>query len=125
MNKLQVVETNGLSEIVEIDEQELAKSYVDLKSATQELNFKFDMYTRRLLLEGKLIGVKIQRKGFSKWYVERASIEAYASKARSGMRRYILRIDSENEEQVREALSKLKIEYQLELNYKGKSNSEQ
>ena len=103
------------------DEFDLS-DFVSINEATQLLNFKHAQYTRRLLLEGKLEGVKLAHKGYAKWYITLDSIEFYnAHTSRdTSMRRYILRIDASNENAVLVALGALNIEFKLELAYKSK-----
>ena len=105
------------------------EGFVDIKEATELLGFKHTQYTRRLLAEGDpetgtgLWGKKVQYKGFSKWWIDLKSIEAYQETHRREMmgRRFVLNTALENEERIRAALDALDIEFKLELSYKSKT----
>lgn len=106
---------------LEIEESTLKSDYVGLSKATKLLGFKYSQYTRRLVLEGKLGAIKVKEAHYEKWYVALSSIDDYMEDTRrvNQLRRYIFKIDLENESKVREALDELGIEYDLELSYKG------
>jgi hypothetical protein len=121
--KYTVVETSGTDEsFTSMTEADL-KAYVSINVATTMLGLAYAQYVRRLVLEGKLVAVKIQEQNYQKWYVSRVSIEKYLTGNRrtSGLRRYILKVDEENETKVREALTALGVEFTLELNYTRKT----
>ncbi|MBD3387445.1 MAG: hypothetical protein GF414_00715 [Candidatus Altiarchaeales archaeon] len=105
----------------DLDVSRVNENYVSIAKAIVPLDVTYPRYVRRLLLEGKLTGIKVRIKGGVKWLIDRDSITAYIeSKKRStGLRNYILRISTENEVAVRKALLELDIEYELELAYKG------
>lgn len=102
--------------------------YTSIKDSTSILGFKYSQYTRRLLLEGKLDSptpsIKVKEGSFSKWYIAIPSLVNYLSNRveRDSTRRFILRVDLGEEARVREALTKAKIPFSLELAYiKGKA----
>ena len=101
------------------------EGFVSIKEATVLLGFKYDQYTRRLLLEDKLKGQKKQYKGFSKWWISLESIEEYKVKSRrvEAGRRFILKIDLDKEDAVRAALSNICGEenFTLKLSYQPKA----
>jgi hypothetical protein len=120
-----VLEVNYAAESMpeSITAKVLDKEYLDIKAATKELGFAYDNYTRRLVSEGKLRAVKVFEHNYPKWYIERASIKRYAagSRRRYDKRRYVFRLDQDDEEQVRKLLANAGIEYELELAYKPES----
>jgi len=97
---------------------------VDLKEATVLLGFKYEQYTRRLVLEDKLEARKVAFRGYSKWMVSIDSIDEYNEKirVRHDNRRYVLRVNPKHEEAIREALDVLDIEYTLEFAYTKKES---
>jgi len=101
------------------------EGYVSIKEATVLLGFKYDQYTRRLLLEDKLSGEKKAYKGFSKWWISLSSIETYKTTSRrvEAGRRFILKIDLDKEAEVRAALESIcgKDGFTLSLSYKPKT----
>ena len=107
-----------------IAESVLSKEYLSIRDAKKQLGVGYEVYTRRLLLEQKLEGVKVDHGHYVKWHISRDSIASYMVNNRrtSQARRYILRMEKEHEAAVREALDKAGIEYELELSYKGKGD---
>lgn len=101
---------------------DVRENWFSINSATKELGFKYSQYTRRLLLEGKLEGVKVKESHYNKWYIDPRSIETYMESNRrtNDQRRYLFYIDQDEEDLVRETLNELGIDYKLELSYKGK-----
>ena len=101
------------------------EGFVSIKEATVLLGFKYDQYTRRLLLEDKLEGLKKQYKGFSKWWISLSSIETYKSTSRrvEAGRRFILKIDLDKEDAVRAAIAQIcgADGFSLSLSYKPKT----
>jgi hypothetical protein len=106
----------------EVSAEEL-ESYTGIKGAQKELGLGYSQYVRRLLLQGKLEGIKVAHSHYNKWYVYRPSIEAYTENHRrtEQARRFILRAELEDREAIEAALEAAGIEYTLELAYKGKS----
>lgn len=103
---------------------DIRSKFVSIKGAHLTLGYGYEEYTRALLLQGKIEGVKIQLKGYRKWFISKESIGYYLEhSARKGKpSRYILRIDKSTEGQVREALDSLNISYELEIAYRGKKD---
>jgi len=97
-------------------------TFAGIKDSRPLLGVAHDLYVRQLLHAGRIEGVKVQLKGYTKWFIDPVSIEYYtANKARrSGLRRYLLRANSTDEETIRHALNMLGIEYTLEISYKKK-----
>jgi hypothetical protein len=76
----------GVNELFEGMEDKYKKGeWVSLKDGLKFLGSEYLVYIRRLVSEGKLVGVKFKEKGFDKWYVSVVSILEY--KERSGKRR--------------------------------------
>lgn len=107
--------------------QEIDEHYTSLDGAATLLNYKRVNYVRQLTLSGKLEGVKLEMRGFEKWFVELVAIDWYKNhKARrSSIRRYILHLNPDDEEHVRSLLDNAEEAedisgYELELAYKGK-----
>lgn len=104
------------------------EGYVSIVEATKVLGFKYDQYTRRLLLEDKLKGQKKVYKGFSKWWISLESIEKYKATSRrvEAGRRFILKIDLDKEDAVRAALVQICGEegFTLKLSYKPKAEAD-
>ena len=98
------------------------KGYYSIEEATLLLGFKYSIYTRRLVLEGKLASKKVAYKGYSKVYIPKTSIDLYLKNSRRSIegRRYNLYLDPKLEGKVRELLEANNIEYRLVLAYKGK-----
>jgi hypothetical protein len=98
------------------------KDYVGIKGAKAELGVGYTQYVRRLLLEGKLEGVKLDHGHYRKWHIYRPSIDRYMEEHRrtEQARRFILRAELEDREKIEAALDEAGIDYSLELAYKGK-----
>lgn len=102
--------------------------FMTIKQATRYAEFAHDIYTRQLLREGKfdepVAPVKVEFKGYSRWEIAKASVDAYLASrsSRTTGRRFILKTDLENESLIRAALDELKIEYTLNLSYKPKGD---
>lgn len=121
--------------------QEIDSLFVDLEKATVLLSKKRSGYVRLLLLSGRIEGVKVQMKGFAKWYVDLESIDYYneTKGQRRSIRRYILRIPPESEGAIREILDRLvtfggeelqldlpgNFNYTLDLAYTGSNDDEE
>ncbi len=97
-------------------------TFAGIKDSRPLLGVAHDLYVRQLLHAGRIEGVKVQLKGYTKWFIDPSSIAYYtANKARrSGLRRYLLRANSTDERAIREALDATGIEYTLEISYKKK-----
>jgi hypothetical protein len=119
MTQHAVVEATSVDAPENISDEQL-QNYVGISRATQLLEFKYSQYTRRLVLEGKLEAVKVKYGHYNKWMISLDAIDEYMSAHRrtNQLRRYIFKIDQDNEEAVREALDELGIEFELELSYK-------
>jgi hypothetical protein len=87
-------------------------------SKTTELTAQ---YLRTRVLKGTVAAVKMSNGSISKWFLDPKTIKRGV---RSGLRRYLLRTDSSNEDKIREALDDLDIEYTLELAYTPKDEAE-
>ncbi len=100
----------------------LAKDFVSINDARDVLGVGYVVYVRRLLLEGKLEGVKVQYKGYAKWHISRASIAWYRKNVLRTMsgRRWIMKFELTDEAAVRAALDSLGIDYELKLNFVSK-----
>ena len=98
------------------------KTFKGIKDSREHVGAAHDLYVRQLLHAGRIEGVKVKFKGYTKWLIDPVSIDYYhAHKAtRSGLRRYLLRANRKDETIIRDALESLGIEYTLELNYKKK-----
>jgi hypothetical protein len=110
-----------LAEAEEVTETELKDNYCSISKATKQLGFKYSQYTRRLLLQGKLAGIKVAEQHYQKWYINNDSIDRYMNNHRrtEQLRRFILRADLEQQAAIRSALDELGIEYELELAYQS------
>jgi len=99
------------------------KTFKGIKDSRTHVKASHDLYVRQLLHAGRIEGVKVQFKGYSKWLIDPVSIDYYhAHKAtRSGLRRFLLRAHRKDGTAIRDALEAIGIEYTLELNYKKKS----
>ena len=98
------------------------KTFKGIKDSREHVGAAHDLYVRQLLHAGRIEGIKVKFKGYTKWLIDPVSIDYYhAHKAtRSGLRRYLLRANRKDETIIRDALESLGIEYTLELNYKKK-----
>lgn len=96
-------------------EIELEVNFHSLSIVATELGLSGKEYVRKLLLEGKFSGVKVQHKGFTKWYIWRPSIDLYREYySRSEQpKRYYLTMRPDDYLQARIALSEAGIEYKL------------
>ncbi len=101
------------------------KTFKGIKDSRVHVGASHDLYVRQLLHAGRIEGVKVQFKGYTKWLIDPESIDYYHSHkaTRTGMRRFLLRSSAKNETAIREALDALAIEYTLEYNYKAKKSS--
>lgn len=97
----------------------LEKDYVGINEAVGLLGVGYAVYVRRLVLEGRLEGIKVMYKGYTKWHISRASIEWYRKNVLRTMtgRRWIMKFELPDEAKVRAALDALGIEYELKLNF--------
>lgn len=104
-----------------ITRAELDSDFVSIPDARQLLGTAYTTYVRKLLLEARIEGVKIQYKGYTKWYISKVSCSHYVRHIgrKRKPRRYTLRIHTTDEPAVRECLDNLGIDYSLELAYKG------
>lgn len=98
------------------------KTFKGIKDSREHVGAAHDLYVRQLLHAGRIEGVKVQYKGYSKWLIDPVSIDYYHEHkaTRSGLRRFLLRANRSDETIIREALEALDIEFSLELNYKKK-----
>ena len=105
----------------EVTVKVLSESFTDIPGGTRAIGIAYPQYTRRLLLEGRISGIKVATKGGSKWFLDLGSIEAYKYDTRGGgkVRNYTLKIAKDSEAKVRKALDKLGIEYDLTIAFKG------
>ena len=94
---------------------------ISIKEATAFLDVSNAQYTRQLLWTGMIEGVRVLKGKVPTWYLTLSSVRYYARNHRRAFRprRYDLRIFSDDEQQVREALDKLGITYTLEVAYKA------
>ena len=127
MAKQQTVKVVGILEDTRVQKtaltgDQISKEFVGITGATKLLGFAHAQYTRRLVIEGKLEAIKVQLPHYSKWFISRAGIKGYLSGARrtTSHRRYILKMDLDQEQKVRDALKAAGVEFDLELAYKGK-----
>lgn len=100
----------------------LSEKFVSIPESIGMLKIAYPKYARRLVLTGKLKAIKVAIRGGSKWFIDKGSIRTYidtTSRSRE-LRNYILRIPLEREDDVRSALKKLGISYELELAYVAK-----
>jgi len=101
--------------------------YLDLKAVTQYAGFAHDIYTRQLLRQGKFDSpippVKEEHKGYWKWMIAQASVDHYlqSRKVRTGKRRFILKMDLQDAEHVRDLLESAGVAFELELSFKPKA----
>jgi hypothetical protein len=102
---------------------DVKERFLSIIEGTKRIGMKHPQYVRRLLVEGKLEGIKIVERGRYKWYITKTSIDRYkkAHNKINQKRRYILRIKADDEEKVRHNLNLLAIDYELELAYKSKA----
>jgi hypothetical protein len=100
----------------------LSKGYSDIPRATRTIGIAYPQYTRRLLLEGKLFGIKVATKGGSKWFIDNGSIEAYkyATSGAGKVRNYTLKIAKADEKAVRKLLTDSGLGYSLTIAFKTK-----
>ena len=105
-----------------IEEKELKANYVGIKAAQKRMGLGYSQYVRRLLLQGKLEGIKADMGHYRKWFISLKSIEQYMDNSRrtEQARRFILRAELEDREAIEKALKAAGIEFELELAYKGK-----
>lgn len=117
--------TEGTDGKPDLSIENVLKGYVTLKEAKESLGVAWVQYVRRILKEGALEGIRVSVAGGTRWLVTRESIERYRAtrKERSSKRNYILKIDSEEEEEVRKALEEAGIEYELSLSYVKKEGA--
>jgi len=110
-----------LSKTHEVSQETLSNEFSSISKSTKKLGFKYSQYTRRLLLQGKLGGIKVKEQHYEKWYISNESIENYMNEHRrtQQLRRFVLKMDLENRDKVEQVLDELGIEYELELSYKG------
>lgn len=101
---------------------EVEEGYVTLEKAKVLLGIAHLAYTRRLVKDNKLEGIKVAIPGGSRWLVTKESIEGYSTRrVRSReLRNYTLRIPSEREGEVRKLLESKNIPYTLEVSYVAK-----
>jgi len=99
-------------------------TFKGIKDSRIHVRASHDLYVRQLLHAGRIEGVKVKFKGYSKWLIDPVSIDYYHEHkaTRSGLRRYLLRASRKDEQVIRDALESLDIEYTLELNYKKKKS---
>lgn len=102
--------------------QEVEEGYVTLDKAKVLLNIAHLAYTRRLVKENKLEGIRVAVRGGTRWLVTKESIEGYSKRRiRSReLRNYILRIPRDKESMVRKLLEDKGIPYSLEMAYTPK-----
>lgn len=107
--------------------KEIDEDYVPLDEATELLGLKRTNYLRQLVLSDRLDAVKVEMIGFDKWFVSLKSVYYYKKhrRRRRSIRRYVLRCNPDDEDEIRSALDKLVEEetisdYTLELAYKGR-----
>jgi len=112
--------------------KEIDEGFESLENTTTRLKMARTNYVRQLVLVGRLEGVKVEMRGFNKWFVERSSIDYYLQhkKRQLSMRRYLLRINPDDEAEVRNALFQLVEQgtissYSLDLAYKSKQNEQE
>lgn len=109
------------SEKMRIEQKSLDDEFCSLTIATEQLNMSQTSYVRKILLEGKLSGVKLQMKGFQKWFVHRDSIEYYNDhfSRHAKRQRYTLKIHPDDVTFVRDALITAGIRFELAKAYNG------
>ena len=102
--------------------EERFRTFKGIKATRPIMGVAHDLYVRQLLHAGRIEGVKAKCKGYTKWFIDPVSVEYYQSHkaTRTGLRRYLLRINAADESVVSEALNALGIEYTLEISYKKK-----
>lgn len=98
---------------------EVEGRFLSLKAGHKRLGMAHLVYTRRLLREGKLEGIKVKVKGVERWLVTKAAIEGYSKRKAVNLeyRNYILRLRPEQEAQVRKFLEQLDPGSSLEFAY--------
>ena len=112
----------GLEVGSEVSKDTLTKNYKGIKESQKYLELGYSQYVRRLLLQGKLEGIKVDMGHYRKWFIFQGSLDQYLENSRrtEQARRFILRAELEDREAIEEALEAAGIEYSLELAYKGK-----
>lgn len=75
--------------------KEIVERFVTLKEAQKRLSLAHGQYTRRLLKEGKLEGIKVTLKGGPRWLVSTDSIDRYdlERKAYTTLRNVTVKVD--------------------------------
>lgn len=105
-----------------VEAKSLKTAYKGIKATREEMGLGYDVYVRRLLLEGKLEGIKVDHGHYNKWHIYIPSVERYMEEHRrtEQARRFILRAELEDRAKIEKALDEAGIQYELELAYKGK-----
>jgi hypothetical protein len=121
----EVEEVEEIKDEPEYDVETPPEGWLSIEAAAEESGYQ-PQYVRRLLIDGKIDGDKFQQVGYRKWFVNPDSLEHYQkhSSRRGGMRRYVLRLDLDDEQEVRDLLNADGIEFELELAYQPKDEDE-
>jgi hypothetical protein len=74
------------------------EGWLNINDAGKFLGYSYTQYVRTLIKKGKLHAVKIRKGKKPMWLIDPKSLEAYkasrGTRTRSGMRRYLVRVDS-------------------------------
>lgn len=105
----------------EVSEDTLKKNYKGIAGGKKYLGLAYPQYVRRLLLQGKLEGIKVDHDHYNKWWIYIPSLDRYLENSRrtEQKRRFILRAELEDREVIERALEEAGIDFSLELAYKG------
>lgn len=97
--------------------QALRSDFCTIQEAPSLAGVGYTQYIRALLSQGKLEGVSVQYRHYSKWLLFKPSLRSRPT--RTDGRKYLLYFDQQHEKAVRDALDSVGIQYRLELAYKG------
>ena len=92
------------------------EGWLSINDAALAVEF-LPQYVRTLVRKNKVAAVKVPLGGLSKWYIDVESIRSRKRIGRTGIRKYILRVDSIHEGTVRAALDGLDVDYTMVFAY--------
>lgn len=102
--------------------KDVISKFTDIRGCQKILGLAYSQYARKLLIAGRLEGIKLPLRGYNKWFITLESVQYYRTHTLRSLKltRYDLRIFPDDESKIVKALDALDIPYSLEKAYKKK-----
>jgi len=104
-----------------VSKSELARDefWCTLRDAPQVMGVGYEQYVRALLSQGKIEGIRVQWKHYTKWFLFVPSL-LNRPRRRTDRRKFLLYINPDHESEIRKALQASGLQFELTVAYQSK-----